>query len=384
MLKGLFMFRSEKVLCISLGLVLATACGGEGNNVTPDGPVVVVDGPVVDGPLQNSTGLVVAGDFNMTGTLARINTATKVVEKNLVPGAVDQDPQTRLIAGELFIVNRGKNNLTVLDAKTLAIKLQISTGAGSNPQDAAVFGNKIYVPALGGKGVVVVTRGTTTTAEIDLSSLDTDGKPDCISAIVVGTKLFVACGGLQNFMPTIGKVAVIDTANDTRVATIDLPNLNPFGQMVQSPAGSTFAGDVLVPTAPDFTDQTKGCVARFSATTATPTASCAITNAALGANPSQMAVSADGKSLFLTPQSFAGTAQLRRFDLTTGMLATAPLSGAGQVISDVAACPDGRIIAADQKAAASGIRIFSLTGEETTTPLDIGIKPLGGGALRCL
>ena len=57
-----------------------------------------------------------------------------MVEKNLAAGAVDQDPQTRLIAGELFIVNRGKNNLTVLDAKTLAVKLQISTGAGSNPR----------------------------------------------------------------------------------------------------------------------------------------------------------------------------------------------------------------------------------------------------------
>ncbi len=378
------MFRNEKVVCISLGLLLATACGDNGNNVAPDAPMVGVDGPTVDAPIQNSTALVVAGDFNMTGTLARINTATKVVEKNLAAGAVDQDPQTRLIAGELLVVNRGKNNLTVLDAKTLAVKLQISTGAGSNPQDAAVFGNKIYLPALGGKGVVVVTRGMTTTTEIDLSALDSDGKPDCNSAIVVGTKLFVACGGLQSFVSTIGKVVVIDTATDLRVATIDLPNLNPFGQMVQSPAGSTFAGDVLVSTVPDFSDQTVGCVARFSPTAATPTASCAITNAALGANPSQMAVSADGKSLFLTPQSFAGTAPLRRFDLTAGMLVTAPLSGAGQVISDVAACPDGRIIAADQKAAASGIRIFSLTGEETTAPLDVGIKPLGGGALRCL
>ncbi len=377
------MFRSGKVVGICFGLVLATACGDDNKNLTPDA-AVVVDGPVVDGPMQNSTALVVAGDFNMTGTLARINTATKVVEKNLAPGAVDQDPQTRLIAGELFIINRGKNNLTVLDAKTLAVKLQISTGAGSNPQDAAVAGNKIYLPALGGKGVVVVTRGMTTTTEINLSALDTDGKPDCVSAIVVGTKLFVACGGLQNFMPTIGKIVVIDTATDLQLATFDLPHLNPFGQMVQSPAGSTFAGDVLVSTSPDFTDQTKGCVARFSATAAMPTASCAITNAELGANPSQMAISADGKSLFLTPQAFGGAAPLRRFDLSTGMLAPASLSGAGQIIADVAACPDGRIIAADQKAAASGIRIFSLTGEETTAPLDVGIRPLGGGALRCL
>ncbi|HPH65370.1 MAG TPA: hypothetical protein PLF40_06480 [Kofleriaceae bacterium] len=375
------MFRTSSFgFLVSLSAV--AACGDNGGTASPDAPSNV-DASLTDAAPVNSTALVVAGDFNMTGTLARINAATNAVEKNLAAGAVDQDPQARLIGNELFVVNRGKNNLTVLDAKTLTVKLQISTGAGSNPQDAAVAGNKIYVPAIGTAGVVVVTRGVNTTTTIDLSMLDTDGKPDCNSALVVGTKLFVSCGGLQNFAPTIGKVVVIDTATDMRVATFDLPNINPFGQLVQTPASSMFAGDVLVSTAPDFSDQTKGCVARFSPTAATPTATCAFTNAALGANPSQMAVSADGKSLFLTPQSFSGAAPLRRIDLTTGMLAAAPLSGAGQVIADVAACPDGRIIAADQKTGASGIRIFTAAGEQTTAPLDIGIKPLGGGALSC-
>lgn len=375
------MFRTSSFgFLVSLSAV--AACGDNGGTASPDAPSNV-DASLTDAAPVNSTALVVAGDFNMTGTLARINAATNAVEKNLAAGAVDQDPQARLIGNELFVVNRGKNNLTVLDAKTLTVKLQISTGAGSNPQDAAVAGNKIYVPAIGTAGVVVVTRGVNTTTTIDLSMLDTDGKPDCNSALVVGSKLFVSCGGLQNFAPTIGKVVVIDTATDMRVATFDLPNINPFGQLVQTPASSMFAGDVLVSTAPDFSDQTKGCVARFSPTAATPTATCAFTNAALGANPSQMAVSADGKSLFLTPQSFSGAAPLRRIDLTTGMLAAAPVSGAGQVIADVAACPDGRIIAADQKTGASGIRIFTAAGEQTTAPLDIGIKPLGGGALSC-
>jgi YVTN family beta-propeller protein len=375
------MFRTSSFGFV-VSLLAVAACGDNVGTVSPDAHGSG-DAPMVDAAPLNSTALVVAGDFNMTGTLARINAATNAVEKNLAAGAVDQDPQARLIGTELFVVNRGKNNLTVLDAKTLVVKLQVSTGAGSNPQDVAVAGNKIYVPALGTKGIVVVTRGVTATTTIDLSTLDTDGKPDCNSALVVGTKLFVSCGGLQNFAPTFGKVVVIDTATDTRVATFDLPNINPFGQLVQTPTSSIFAGDVLVSTSPDFADQTKGCVARFSPTAATPTATCAFTNAALGANPSQMVVSADGKSLYLTPQSFTGTAPLRRVDLVTGMLATAPVSGAGQVIADVAACPDGRIIAADQKTGASGIRIFTAAGEQTTTPLDIGIKPLGGGALSC-
>ncbi|MCP5940153.1 hypothetical protein NL351_30005, partial [Klebsiella pneumoniae] len=81
------------------------------------------------------------------------------------------------------------NNVTVIDAATRAVKLQISTGANSNPQDAAVVGNKIFVPALGSKGVLVITRGSNTLAEVDLSGLDTvDSKPDCNSAYAVGTR----------------------------------------------------------------------------------------------------------------------------------------------------------------------------------------------------
>jgi DNA-binding beta-propeller fold protein YncE len=384
--KGL-MLRSYFVVS-SLASLLAFGCGDNGSQLSPDA-ASGIDAPLaVDAAPHVQSAYVVSGNFSTTGTLARINTTTNVVDKNLAAGAVSSDPAMRLVGGELFIVNRATNNLTILDVATLAVKFQVSTGASSNPQDSAVAGNKIYIPALGTKGVVVVTRGSQTTTTIDLSDLDGfDSKPDCNSAIVVGTKLFVACGALKTVGPSttaqIGKIVVIDTTTDLRVTSFDLPFKNPFGQLLRSPVGSAFAGDVLAATVPDFGDQTVGCVARFSPSVATPVATCALTNVVLGANPSQMALSADGKSLFVTPQNFAGTAPLRRVDLTTGMVVNGSLSAAGQQIGDIAACPDGKIIAAETKFGASGIRIFSTTAEQTTTPLDIGLPPIGGGGLAC-
>jgi hypothetical protein len=47
-------------------------------------------------------------------------------------------------------------------------------------------------------------------------------------------------------------------------------------------------------------------------------------------------------------------------------------------VHDVATCPDGRVVAGDAKAGASGVRVYLDGVEETAAPLDIG-RPMGGG-----
>jgi DNA-binding beta-propeller fold protein YncE len=344
------------------------ACGDNADNIPGDASPA------------NVTGLAISGDFAAAGFVARIDVAAQTVEKNVISGAADQDPVSRMIGDEIFILNRNLNNLTVLDRATLAVQLQVSTGAGSNPQDAAVSGNKVYVPALGGKGVVVVTRGSMTTSEIDLSSLDGDSQPDCNSAVVVGNQLFVQCGLLKNFASAAGKVVVIDTATDTVTHTLSLPFVNPFGQMIESPATSKFAGDVLVTTVPDF--GTGGCVVRIKPG-ATPTVGeCAVQNLELSAYPAQLAISADEKVMFAAIKGFAPGAQLRQIDMTTGAI-SASLSSVAQTVSAIAACPDGSMLVADSDATTFGIRIYGKSGELTTRPLDIGVKPISGSGLHC-
>src|SRR5262249_12324940 len=97
--------------------------------------------------------VVVAGDFNPghPGVLRTYDPATGMVHSNAGPAlAVGDDPVLRHFGHELFIVNRADgNNVTILDDRTLAFADQLGTGAGSNPQDVAVVGDKLYVPTYG-------------------------------------------------------------------------------------------------------------------------------------------------------------------------------------------------------------------------------------------
>ena len=43
-----------------------------------------------------------------------------------------------------------------------ALVAQLGTGAGSNPQDVAMVGNTLYVPALGTAGVVAIVSASRT------------------------------------------------------------------------------------------------------------------------------------------------------------------------------------------------------------------------------
>src|SRR5690606_4603267 len=104
-----------------------------------------------------------------TGIVSSLDIMKLDMRQNLVASAAQGDPVLRHIGDKLYIVNRfGSNNVTILDAKTMQFEEQISTGASSNPQDVAVVGDKLYVPAMGTTGVVVLTRGSTATTTIDL------------------------------------------------------------------------------------------------------------------------------------------------------------------------------------------------------------------------
>ena len=247
-------------LCV---LLLVAACGDTNDNVQPDSGV--------DAHVPVPRAVAVAGDFGSpgVGTISKLTVDGLTIEQNLVPGAALGDPVLRTYGGKLYVVNRfGSNNITVLDAKTLALEEQIRPAKNSNPQDVAIVGEKLYIPALGTAGVVVMKRGSPTPTTIDLSALDTvggnDGMPECVSAYAVGTKVYVACGVLDSFAAVEpGKVAVIDTATDTMVASVSMNYANPYGFFVATPADSTYVGDLLIATAPSMTSYATGCIQRI-------------------------------------------------------------------------------------------------------------------------
>ncbi len=372
--------------CVSIGLFLVAAACGDGKEV---------DAPMPDAPVTReiTQALVVSGDFDMSGVMSRLDLETTTMHQNVSStGIVSGDPVLRQIGDRIYVINRSAtSSITVLDANTLDLVDQYGTGAGSNPQDVAVAGNALYVPALGTAGVIKINTSTAAMSTIDLSSLDTDGHPDCVSAYTVGSKVYVSCGTLdENFSPRgAGKLAVIDTSNDSLATTVTLPTPNPYNFIVQSPAGSVFAGDLLVPMLPSFTNYSTGCIARVS-TGASPTATCAagLANSDIGGTVIHMDVAPEGSMLWMAvgtlDSSFMNpTGSLKGFDLATGELWDAAVSPSTQMVQDVAACKDGSVVVADGTFGASGLRVYREAAEVTAAPLAIGLPPTFGNAVVC-
>ncbi len=373
-------------------VLLVAACGD--NGLQPDAGMTGDAGPA-DAYVPQPRAVVVAGDFMSPGTgiVSGLDITKLEMRQNLVASAAQGDPVLRHIGDKLYIVNRfGSNNVTILDAKSMQFEEQISTGANSNPHDVAVVGDKLYVPAAGTAGVVVLTRGSTAITTIDLSELDTmgedDGKPDCISAYAVGTKVYVACGVLDNFVATeVGKIAVIDSTTDTLITSVDMSYGNPYGFFERAPADSTYAGDLLIGSAPSLTSYATGCIERVNVGGETPTVGCGLSNQELGGFANRLSVAADGSLLYIAVGTYDATFQnptgaLKGFDLASGTLWTAPLSAAEQLIIDVAACPGGDVVATDQTLNKTGLRVWRGTTERTTDALSIGLPPTVN-ALAC-
>jgi hypothetical protein len=375
-------------LSVGLFLVVAASCGDsqkDGDNSMPDAPVVAND---------VTQALVVSGDFDMSGVMSRLDLETITMHQNVASvGVVSGDPVLRHIGNRIYVINRSAtSSITVLDANTLELIEQYGTGAGSNPQDVAVAGNSLYVPALGTAGVIKISTSNGAMSTIDLSSLDpADGHPDCVSAYAVGNKVYVSCGTLDEFFSARGpgKVAVINANDDTLATTVTLPANNPYNFIVQSPPGSVFAGDLLVPLLPSFTNYSMGCIARVS-TGASPTAACAagLANSDIAGTVIHMDVAPEGSMLWMAvgtlDQNFMNpTGSLKGLNLMTGTLLSASVSPSSQMIQDVAACPDGSVVVADGTFGASGLRVYRESAEVTTAVQAIGLPPTFGNAVVC-
>lgn len=368
-----------KTATLALSTSLLVACGGGGDD--PDIPV------------QNRA-VIVTGDFTpgSPGVMSALDLDLMEIEQRVAPtGAIGSDPVIRRVGGELFIVNRADgNNVTILDAITFELVEQLATGAGSNPQDVAVVGNELYVPATGTAGVVVIERGTGATRTIDLSELDTaDGLPDCVSAFAVGTDVFVACGKLDNFVATTpGTIAVIDTAGGDApetVTTFELENNNPFGLFERMPEAA--GGDLVIPTVPDFADFSTGCVESISLAGAPSPGGCVIANQALGGFVARIdfEVAADAVVQWMVVASFGvagAVGNVQGIDLDTDEHIPA-ITPPEQVIVDLAICPGNNLVVADGTLDANGLRVYGADEEVTTEPLAVGLKPGSSHGLSC-
>lgn len=354
--------------------------------------------------------VVVAGDFQATGLLSELDLVTKTSANNVAPAtAIGADPILRRHGDELFVINRIENNVTILHADDFSLVAQLGTGAASNPQDVAIDGTKLFVATYGGKGLLQLTRGSSDIIEIDLSADDPDGKPNCASVYKVGTRLYVTCQLLDDTnvfanrgLP--GKVYVVDIATRAVQHTLTLSTSNPFSLLEQLPATALHGGDLVVGTVDfRFGNNNAGCIERIT-TGATPTAAgCMIDNTALsGGFASRLDVfeaTTIGPAAHVIPSAllyvlvpradFSG-GDVRVIDLTDEQLAATAYTSASQALSDVAACPDGTVVVAENPPfsapanAPQGLRIYTGSMQEATTAaVPVGLKPTSSRGLVC-
>jgi YVTN family beta-propeller protein len=372
-------------------IALLGACGDNFGS-PPDAalpPDAELPGPDAGPPAPDAgtpaTAFVVAGDYMGTGVASTIALPERTVTENVVAGVASGDPVVRYQDGRIYITNRfGSDNVTVLDADDYSLIAQISTGAGSNPQDVAARGNTLYVAALNAPGILVLDLerpGDGVIQTIDLSALDAnDGIPDCGSVYLVEDTLYATCGLLQSFAAVVpGKVAMVDATSNTFTGSVDLETRNPVSLLHAAPAGSALAGDLLVATVV-FGELTTGCIERIR-TGDTPGAGCLIQNQVLGGYASDIAAGADDTLYIGLIRGYDGSlpdAVMTSYDLGSNTLRPAPLSPAGQRIFDVAWCPGDILLGAD--AESGGIRVYAADGSELTTAvLDVGLPPVANG-----
>jgi len=368
--------RTVSLLGLAAGFSLLTsACGDDLEAPEPEPPAPTLPKAVV-----------VSGDFGSTGVLSVVDVTAGTIRTKVVAGAAAADPVVRHLGDELLVVNRfgpTGSNVTVLNAATLEVTHQLSTGTNSNPQDAAVIDDVIYLPALETKGVVTLQRNGSH-ALIDLSALDPDGKPDCNSVYAVDGKLVITCGLLEGFAATRDAKVVIYDPTDGSMLVVPLAARNPVGFLQPTPKSSVFGGDLLIATA-DFFDATKQCLLRINPQTGA--SSCAVTNAAMGGIANHYESDPTTGMLFVTPTYYDGDfnlqGALRTVDLTSAAVVPKAWSPATQAISDLAVCPDGTVITTDSTFGASGVRIFAAGVERTTAPLGIGLPPVPQNGIVC-
>ncbi|HEY3358809.1 MAG TPA: hypothetical protein VGQ83_36510 [Polyangia bacterium] len=346
----------HRSLVLVLVLVLAPAVLGCGDNTaaSPDGGTA-------------ASALVVLKD----GNASLVNLKDRSVQPRVAPAmAISTDAMLRPGDGVIYVVNRwGFDNLVILDAADLHVIRQISTGAGSNPQDVAVVApDRLFVPLQTPGSVLVLdpTRpeGQEAVGTVDLTTIDAHPTPS--SALVAGGEVLVALGFIDptTYAPTrAGMIAVIDPATLTVTARIDMQSQNPFARMQVVP-GSARA---VVDGAADFSG-TAGCFELVDA--AARTSTCVVTNAACGGWSGALTVTTDAHVFAAVEAGFQADGTVCHFTLDGTVVGS--LAATGGSLTDVAVA-GAEVLVVDSKAP-GGLRVFDRASgaELTTAPLDLG------------
>ncbi len=338
------------VLSLFAAIVALAACASEEGSEGAGGH---------DASFVGSTIITVGGDFAGNGILTKVELPSLKVTVNAVAGVTGGDPVLRAVGEFLYIVDRfGGDTVTILD-RSLQFVGQVSTGAGSNPQDVAVIGDFLYVVLYANSKVLQFDRNDLSAGarkEVDLSALDPDGNANCASIYAVGDNVYVTCQLLEpNFdAKGPGVVVVLNSQSLAQESVLTLNTANPISFLKQNSDGDLLVSTALNPADFDPKAEGSGCLEKIVVGETVSVADCEIANAALGGYISEMDVVGD--SLFFINSIGFGRASFHKYK--DGMVTPIELPGAGDNVSGIVACPTGELVIADNTVGARGLRVY--------------------------
>ncbi|MBN2183714.1 MAG: T9SS type A sorting domain-containing protein [Candidatus Krumholzibacteriota bacterium] len=300
---------------------------------------------------------------------------------------IHSDAVARWYNGLIYVVNRGGDNIQVLDPEDgFSTLRQYSTGNGTNPQDIAFRSEtKAYISSFDTNELLIMNTVTgEITGSIDLSSFaDSDGLCEMAYIFIKHDILFAAIQRIDrnNYWGPVGDsyIAVVDCAADTLIdcdpvtpglQSIALTGTNPFSEIRFDPVSQKLhlscvgwwgMQDGGIEIVNPYTFQSEGYL---------------LTEAAAGGDINDFDILGAEKGYAIVTNSIFHT-ELISFDPAAGIKIATLYSPGAYVINDIELSPYGELFLADQTPTDPGIRIFD-TGtdsEITSSPLYTGLPP---------
>jgi DNA-binding beta-propeller fold protein YncE len=374
---------------ISLGGAVMSACAEFDRN--GDGRVSVDEliagvADALQGCASQTQAFVVTTDFT-TGSYATVGLDPPHPVMGSNPHhLLHRDAVARTHDGLVYVVNRlFADNIQVLDpANDFATRSQCSTGNSTNPHDIAfVNPHKAYVSRFETPALLVVDPAVPPTCAgfalgtIDLSAVaDADGNPDMDQMAVVDGRLYVALERLD--INTIlrtpaqnGGIAVIDTATDELVGSIELSGENPFA----ATKGLTVRDGAIYVAEAGLFGVMDGGIERVDLATQRAQGFF-VTEQDLGGDVTDFVVLSDHLAYAIVNQP-GFTNALIAFDPTTRQITNTIRQGNGSTFFDIELNDRGELYLADRTRRAAGIRVFRAADGAPLTDgvLDLFLPP---------
>lgn len=224
--------RTPLALMMAASLSLLTACNSDNNNSTTEPATITLEACTGDSIYSANGTAIIAGaasDYS-SGGIAMLDEETLTLNENVLVAGSDIAVGSN--GDHYYLLERfGANSLSkiALDDPSNPIWNYSTEGddTGSNPH-SVVFASeeKAYLLRYGTDTAWVINpsasdEATFKTADLDLSAYDPgDGSVEMTQGLILDGKLFVLMQRLDaDSVPQEAYVAVIDTANDSQIAT---------------------------------------------------------------------------------------------------------------------------------------------------------------------